>query len=93
MQTALRTFSTTIKRSGDLRQPIATAKGVVPSAPGYQRIQQLQTEWASSPGLVWQKRGGVDKLSYYAILIVSTVGVGYGILNLYKMTFPPAPAE
>jgi len=66
--------------------------GVVPSAEGYARVQNLQKLWLASENLmVWQKRGMRDMGPYYATMGACAFAVAYGFYVIFKMSFPKKP--
>merc|ERR1712198_74151 len=74
---------------------MASAKGVIPTHPGYQRVLELQKKWNVNDGLmVWQKRGMVDRVPFVATYGIMMVGLAYGLSLIWKMSWPkPVPQD
>merc|ERR1712198_242876 len=75
--TAARTSIISRRTNVSMKQPYDTGvnKGLYPSHPGYDRVRQLQQEWAKTPELmVWQKRGAMDSVPFYLTYATMLIG-------------------
>merc|ERR1711935_93524 len=78
-----------MKQPYDLKNNV----GLYPATEAYHhKIIKTQQEWAKTPELyVWQKRGTIDAVPYYATYALCAIGMAYVLKVMYEMSYPKKP--